>query len=331
MVTRALQGGLWSATPTPFTRDLQVDVGSVERMVEHHVSSGVTGLMLAGTCGEGPWLRNQDREVLVQTTIKAAAGRLRVAVHVAENSAGQVLDRIDAAAAAGAEYAVVSPPFFALNLSPDRLFAHYREIARHSPIPIGLYDRGAASPYVLPESHFDELFSEPAIVLVKDSSTSVARRDRYLEVRRQRPGLLLFSGDEFSCVEYLRAGYDGLLLGGAIFNARLAGRIMTAVRAGDFDSANRNEQRMRDLMHRVYGGPKIECWLTGLKELLVQMKVFSTSANLLGYPLTEICRSQIRAAVTGSDGLGFAVDLLGPLPLLATHHESSPGIRVALP
>jgi hypothetical protein len=61
------------------------------------------------------------------------------------------------------------------------------------------------------------------------------------------------------------------------------------------------------------------------------MKVFSTSANLLGYPLTEICRSQIRAAVTGSDGLGFAVDLLGPLPFLATHHESSPGIRVALP
>ena len=56
MMTKKISGGVWSATPTPLTADRRVDADSVDRLVEHHVKMGVTGLMLAGTCGEGPWL-----------------------------------------------------------------------------------------------------------------------------------------------------------------------------------------------------------------------------------------------------------------------------------
>jgi 4-hydroxy-tetrahydrodipicolinate synthase len=72
---------------------------------------------------------------------------------------------------------------------------------------------------------------------------------------------------------------------------------------------------MNDLMLRVYGGPKIECWMTGLKELLVQMKIFSTRSNLLDYPLTDECRRKITEAVSGADGLDFKSDLLEPAPV----------------
>jgi len=51
-----LRGEIWSATPTPLTDDFRVDRPSVQRMVEHHLALGVSGLMLAGTCREGPWL-----------------------------------------------------------------------------------------------------------------------------------------------------------------------------------------------------------------------------------------------------------------------------------
>ncbi len=42
-----LTGGVWSATPTPLDATGRVDPSSVERLVEHHVRMGVTGLMLA--------------------------------------------------------------------------------------------------------------------------------------------------------------------------------------------------------------------------------------------------------------------------------------------
>jgi 4-hydroxy-tetrahydrodipicolinate synthase len=311
MTKTAIPGGIWSATPTPFTPEFQVDVPSVRRLVDHHVKMGVAGVMLAGTCGEGPWLRECDREALVRGTVEASGGRLRVAMQVTDNSAARVLDNAEAAARWGAEIAVVAQPFFFFNATPDRQLAFYREIVRRSPLPVGFYDRGAASPYVLPESHFEELLAEPRLIVVKDSSVNVARRDRYLAARRTRPELALFTGDEFTCAQYLQAGYDGALLGGGIFNGRLAVRILAAVRTGDFATAEKLQARMNDLMYRVYGGKKIECWMTGLKELLVQMKVFSHQENLLGYPLTETCRTEITAAVSGADGLGFRADLFG--------------------
>jgi dihydrodipicolinate synthase/N-acetylneuraminate lyase len=309
-----LAGGVWSATPTPFTADDRLDADSVRRLVAHHIGMGVTGVMLGGTCGEGPWMRARDREALTRTAVEAAQGRLRIALQVTDNSAARVLDNIENAAAWGAELAVVEAPYFFLNAKPERLLAHYRGIARRSGLPMGLYDRGKASAFAMPESHLPELLEEPNIAMVKDSSTTASRRDLYLAARRKRPGLILLTGGEFDTVDYLRAGYDGALLGGGIFNARLAIRIMQAVRAGDIAAAETLQARMNDLMYRVYGGKKIECWLTGLKELLVQMGVFTTRNSLLDYPLTEECASQILAAVTGTDGLGYRADLLGTTP-----------------
>jgi 4-hydroxy-tetrahydrodipicolinate synthase len=195
------------------------------------------------------------------------------------------------------------------NPTPERVLAHYRDVARNSPLPVGFYDRGEFSANSVPESLLPELLVEPNIAMVKDSSARESRRKLYLASRRVRSDLVLLSGDEFDCVRYIQAGYDGLLLGGGIFNASLAARIIQAVRTGDLTEAERLNARMKDLMWRVYGGQTIECWLAGLKELLVQMGIFSTRTGLLGYPLTEQCRAQIAAAVAGTDGLGYQADL----------------------
>ena len=309
-----LTGGVWSATPTPLDAAGRVDPASVERLVEHHVRMGVTGVMLAGTCGEGPWLTEADRETLVRTTAAAARGRLRIAVQVTDNSAVRTLHNAGLAAKWGAGIAVVAQPYFFLNATADRQLSFYRDIARGSALPVGFYDRGKHSPYVMPDTHLDELLNEPNIALVKDSSTLPAHRDLFLAVRKRRPELILLDGDEFDCVTYITAGYDGLLLGGGIFNAGLAHRIIRAARAGEQAEAQRLQARMNDLMLRVYGGPKIECWMSGLKELLVQMKIFSTGNQLLGYPLTDTCRKQITEALSGADGLGYRSDLLEPAP-----------------
>lgn len=309
MSKAALKGGVWSATPTPLTSDYRLDVASVRRLVAHHVGMGVTGLMLAGTCGEGPWLRERDREALARMAVESAGGRLRVAMQVTDNSSIKVLDNIEKAAAWGIEVAVVSAPAFFLNATPERILAHYRDIARASPLPVGFYDRGKYGPNGVPDNLLLELLTEPNIVMVKDSSTQEARRDLYLQARKARPGLVILDGDEFEAVRYMQAGYDGLLLGGGIFNGILAARIIEAVKSGRVAEAERLNERMKDLMWRVYGGPKIECWLAGLKELLVRMGIFSTRTNILGYPLTDTCRDQIAAAVDGTDGLGFRADL----------------------
>ena len=68
---------------------------------------------------------------------------------------------------------------------------------------------------------------------------------------------------------------------------------------------------MNELMYLVYGR-KIEWWLGGLKELLRQMGVFSSTMNNLGYVVTDAVRDQINTVWEGTDGRGFRTDLLPP-------------------
>jgi dihydrodipicolinate synthase/N-acetylneuraminate lyase len=166
-------------------------------------------------------------------------------------------------------------------------------VIRESGLPMGIYDRGSGGAVPVPDAILPDIYAERNVVLVKDSSLSPSRRAIALAARRRRPSLRLLSGYEFDCVEYLQAGYDGLLLGGGVFNGHMANLILEAVRAGDIAGAQKLQKRMNRIMWDVYGGKKIACWLSGEKRLLVEMGVFKTWKNLLRYPLTDGCRKAI--------------------------------------
>ena len=285
--------GVWSAAPTPFSDDMTVDVSSVRRMVEHHLRLGVKGLFLCGTNGEGPWMPDREKHALVRAAVKSARGRLLIAVQVSDNSAARILDNAWAAADAGAHIAVIAPPYFLVNAESDKVLKLYMDAIEGCPLPVGIYDRGKHSSVAVPEEVLQALYAHPKVVLVKDSSQDPARRDIALAARKKRPELRLLNGDEFNCVEYLLAGYDGLLLGGGVFNGYLAGQIVSAVGNGDHALAEELQQRMNAIMYAVYGGEQIACWLSGEKKLLVEMGLFSTWRNFPDYPLTAACSKAI--------------------------------------
>lgn len=296
---------LWSATPTPFLSDLTLDRESIPRMVEHHLAMDVDGLMLGGSCGEGPWMPLDDLVELTRETQKAARGRLQIAVQITDNSVRRMLKAIEKVASAGAEIAVVASPYFLMHSSPEDIFHLYTELIRKSPLPIGFYDRGKNAAYVVETERLQTLFAEPNLRMIKDSSTDPARRDAALAAKKSRPELQLLNGDEFNCVDYVAAGYDGLLLGGGIFNGRIARQILNSVGDNNLEEAKRTQDLMNDLMLRVYGGPKIECWLSGLKYLLVQLGVFTGINNYLNYTLTDSCKAAIDEILQGADASSY--------------------------
>ena len=290
---KKLPGGVWSAIPTPFTAGMEIDLPSVRRMVEHHVRLGIKGLYVCGTNGEGPWMTNAQRAELLHAVVRCVRKRMPVAVQVTDNSAARILENMDMAAKAGADIAVIAPPYFLANATPRNIFKIYQEAIRKSPMPVGIYDRGKFGAVFVPDEILAGIYAEPNVVIIKDSSTMPERMKIALEARRRRPGLSLLDGDEFHCVQYLSAGYDGLLLGGGVFNGHIAGKIIEAVRTGDRQKAEKLQARMNNIMWAVYGGKKIACWLAGEKHLLVRMGIFKTHMNYPNYPLNPACRRAI--------------------------------------
>lgn len=272
---------------------MTVHEGDVERMVEHHVRLGVNGLFLAGTNGEGPWLPRRERRKLVRAVAACAKGRLVIAQQVTDNSAARIAENMEQAAEDGAEIAVIAPPDFFMNTTADNLERHYVRAVEASPLPVGIYDRGSNGAVQVPPEVLARVYQHEKVILVKDSSAAKPNADMALAAREARPSLHLLDGDEFHCVDYLRLGYDGLLLGGGVFNGYIAGQIIRAVQAGDIPLAGRLQERMNRIMWDVYGGKSISCWLSGEKKLLLDMGILSTWRNFPDFPLTDSCREAI--------------------------------------
>ena len=284
---------IWSAMPTPLTADLKVDLPSVEKMIGDAVSSGINGVFLAGTCGEGPWLPDRERGRLVKTAVETAQGKLQIAAQVSDNSVPRIIDNIDRAAEAGADLAIIASPAIFLNPTPDRIVSLFAEAAGASRLPVGIYDLGRHRPIVIPQERLKELYLLPQVKLVKDSSGSAERRAIALAAQALKPSLRLFNGDEFRCLEYLEAGYDGFMFGGASAVTPQLRQIVTLFSAGRVDEARLIDAEMKKVLFGIYGGEKIACWLTGLKYYMKQRGLFSSVASYLGYPLTDECRTFI--------------------------------------
>ncbi len=286
-------GGVWSATPTPFDNKLNLDRPSIPRLVEHHLRLGVKGLFLCGTAGEGMVMPDAQRRQFVRDVVKHNRGRMVLAVQVTDNSVPRVLENIKQAREDGADIAVVAQPLFFMNATPQRIAGFYTGIFDRSVLPIGLYDRGKYSTIGIPAKVLPGLLQHPRVILMKDSSGDPERMNIALAARGKRKGLTLLNGDEFNTASYMIAGYDGLMLGGAIFNGYLAGQVIAAVAAGNHDEARRIDARIVRMNHTVFGGPSIKCWLSGQKRLCVELGIFRTWSNYYGYPLTAACERAI--------------------------------------
>ena len=98
---------------------------------------------------------------------------------------------------------------------------------------------------------------------------------------------------EFRFLEYLEAGYNGCMFGGAAAVAPLMRQVAELFTTGRLAEARNLEREMKTILYSIYGGESLACWLTGLKYYMVCRELFASSASFLGYPLTDECRTFI--------------------------------------
>ncbi len=289
--------GVWSAAPTPFTDKMEIDTESVSRMVEHHIRIGVNGLFLLGTNGEGPWLTEKQKTELIRTVIKYNKKRMIISAQITDNSSLRMIDNAKRIADEGVDIAIMSSPYFFLRQQYDVMLKLYEDVLNRIEIPAGFYDRGKNASVNVPDKTLKSLYRNKKIIIVKDSSGDDNRMRIALNARKKNRDLKIFNGNEFNCVKYLLSGYDGLLLGGAVFNGFIASRIIKFIKDKQISKAEEMQKMMNKIMYAVYGGKKIRCWLSGEKYLLMKMGIFNTSKNIQDYPLTSSCKMNIEKII----------------------------------
>lgn len=297
-LTADVFSGVWSAMSTPLCECGKVDIDAVGKLVEHEVKLGLKGLFIAGTAGEGPWLTDAERYVLARSVAAASRGRLPVAMQLTDNSAERMIENIERYKDTGVDMFVIAPPFFHCGATQDFIYDLFVKVIEASPVPVGIYNRGKHSSVLIEPETIGRIIRHPKVMLVKDSASQPDYTKVILEVRKERAGkMFAFTGNEFDCVNYLRQGYDGLLLGGGCFNGGMAVEIFNLCKAGKFDEAQKCQEHMNDVMFRVFGGKEIKCWMAGQKTLMVRLGIFNTAFSFFSYKLTDECSRDIDAVI----------------------------------
>ena len=80
--------GVLTAIVTPFTHEGGLDLSALDRIVDRQIEAGVSGIVVAGTTGEGSSLSDDEREALFLRVKDRVDGR----VHSEPYAAG---DRVD--------------------------------------------------------------------------------------------------------------------------------------------------------------------------------------------------------------------------------------------
>jgi len=206
------------ATPTRGDRRA-VDTAALERFTGRLTDAGVHGLFPCSSVGEFPSLTAaQSREVV--ETVAAAAGETPVLAGCCDTSVDAVLDRIGAAAAAGADAAVVVSPYY-LGTAPEGLERFFRAVADGSDLPVLLYNIPPRTGNELGVELVTALADHEAVVGLKDTSGDLVYHQAVVE--RTPPEFTVFQGATELAAASLDLGADGLIAGPAnVFPAPLA-------------------------------------------------------------------------------------------------------------
>src|SRR4030095_7748465 len=179
-------GGIFTPHMVPLDERGKINETELRRYVDWLITKGVHGLYPNGSTGEFIRFTPEERRQIIRIVCDQAAGRVPVLAGAAEANVRETLAACQAYTECGARAVAIVSPFY-YKLSPESVYAYFREIALDSPIDVTLYNIPLfASPIDLPT--LQRLAEFPRVIGIKDSSGDVAFMMRMIAaIRPRRP------------------------------------------------------------------------------------------------------------------------------------------------
>ena len=217
---------------TPLLQRDQLDVAGLERLIEHIVAGGVSGLFILGTSGEGPSLGYQIRRELIQRTCRQIGNRVPVLVGITDTIFDESVNIAKAAADAGAAAVVVAPPYY-LHAAQPELLEYLDHLVPELPLPLYLYNMPSVTKVAFEIETLRRAMDYPRVIGLKDSSCNMLYFHQVLALLHHRPDWPLLIGPEELLFDAVLAGGHGGVNGGANVFPRLYVKLFEVARAGD--------------------------------------------------------------------------------------------------
>lgn len=245
--------GVWCPAVTYFNHTTDtIDLDSQKKYYAYLSTTGLTGLVILGTNSEAFLLTREERRACIAAAREAVGPSYPLMAGVGAHSTKQVLELIDDAASAGANYALVLPPaYFGKATTVPVVKRFFSDIARKSPLPIVVYNfPGVCNGVDLDSETITSIVHESAkshpsgksnVVGVKLTCASVGKITR-LAATFPREEFAVYGGQSDFLLAGLSVGSAGCIAAFANVFPRVAAKVYKLWEEGKQDEALKLQQ-----------------------------------------------------------------------------------------
>lgn len=166
--------GTYTVMITPFTPAGEVDVEALRGFVDWQIDQGIHGLVPLGSTGEFLSLNDDEKELVVETVITQAAGRVPVLIGTGAEDTREVVRLSRRAEKLGADGVMIIPPFYCTP-TDDELVHHYKTVADAISLPIMIYNNPATANVDLKPPLVARIAEIDNCLYIKESTLEVTR------------------------------------------------------------------------------------------------------------------------------------------------------------
>jgi len=255
--------GIFPALVTPMTPDEEIDLATLDTLVNYLIEQGVHGVIPLGSTGEYYALSAQEREEVLTTAIDAADGRVPVLAGANAGATREVVGYCLQAERLGAAGVMLAAPYYSLPTN-DELVEHFRAVAESIDIPIMLYNYPGRTGVDMTPDVIERLAELDRIQYVKESSGQVSRISEI--IRRCGEKITVFCGCDTAALESFILGAAGWV--GGVVNLLPKQHVelfRLVVKEGDIPVARELYYKLLPVLSMMEGGKYTQFVKAGCK------------------------------------------------------------------
>jgi len=226
--------GIYTIFLTPLSRDDSVDHGAAAENADYLIREGLSGIVVAGIYGEGITLTGDERRALLRTVVKAARGRVPVIATTAAGSTAEVIAYTRDAEDAGADGAMITPPYGMIEPTDGGIIGHFEAISKMTNTALVLYNNPNITPSLAP-SLLARLADIDGYVGIKQGATTFGEHSELIALAGDR--LRVFCGSDQNMIGSLALGAVGVSSTNANFIPGIIRDTYLAMTRGDLAEA----------------------------------------------------------------------------------------------
>lgn len=200
--------GIITALITPFYQG-ELDKTSFIHLIKNQLDEGVDGLVLNGTTGESPTLKEKEISQIVEWAKIETARSVPLILGIGHNNTEQAQKNIQKASQWKMDGALAVVPYYN-KPSQDGLKKHFKKIAEHSDIPVLLYNVPSRTQISLTADIIAELSLHKKIQGIKEASGDMSFAEK-LFLSKIKSDFSFLSGDDSTYLDFAQRGGQGVI------------------------------------------------------------------------------------------------------------------------